>query len=96
MRKNVRIAAFLVALLMFSVFVLAGCGTSQAPKETTGAQTQQATAEPTQEAKKVTLKFWCAQAEDKGMGQMVEEFNKLDPNLQVEYVRFTSDEAGET
>ncbi|HIT90448.1 MAG TPA: sugar ABC transporter substrate-binding protein [Candidatus Merdenecus merdavium] len=44
----------------------------------------------------LTLQWWGSFPEDMGPNQVCEEFNKIDPNVQVEYTRFVNDEAGNT
>ena len=44
----------------------------------------------------VVLHWWGTFPEDKGPAQVVEAFNKIDPNVQVEYTRYVNDDAGNT
>ena len=44
----------------------------------------------------VVLHWWGTFPEDKGPTQVVEAFNKIDPNVQVEYTRYVNDDAGNT
>ncbi|TDF90532.1 extracellular solute-binding protein [Paenibacillus piri] len=46
--------------------------------------------------KTVKLKFWGAVPEESGPKQAVDNWNKAHPDIQVEYVRFVNDEAGNT
>lgn len=99
MKKSLQIILCLLIVTMLTLSILSGCGSNQngsqddkSKNETS--QTQQQSTEEKKEVKKVTLKFWGGVPEQSGPNQAVEAFNKLDPNLQVEYVRFTNDEAG--
>ncbi|QJD86195.1 extracellular solute-binding protein [Cohnella herbarum] len=44
----------------------------------------------------IKLKFWGAVPEENGPKQAVENWNKANPDIQVEYVRFVNDESGNT
>lgn len=44
----------------------------------------------------VVLHWWGSFAENMGPEQVCEAFNKIDPNLQVEYTRYVNDDAGNT
>ena len=44
----------------------------------------------------VVLQWWGSFPENMGPNQVCEAFNKIDPNLQVEYTRFVNDDAGNT
>jgi multiple sugar transport system substrate-binding protein len=44
----------------------------------------------------VHLKFWGAVPEESGPQQAVDNWNAANPNIQVEYVRYVNDEAGNT
>jgi multiple sugar transport system substrate-binding protein len=92
-----RLVSFVVAvMLIMSVF--AGCS----QKEITSSSSQEAEAEKPAEqeiqkkepATPVTLVMWGGVPEESGPQQVAENFNKLDPNLQVKYIRFVNDDQG--
>ena len=47
-------------------------------------------------AKKVTLSFWGAIGEANGPKDVVDAWNKANPDIQVQYVRYVNDNAGNT
>lgn len=101
MIKKVKLISFVLSASIAFTLAFSACSQQAKPVEekagtTAAQQATEATKEETKEAKKVTLKFWAGIPEDKGPNQMVEAFNKLDPNIQVEYTRYTNDEAGNT
>lgn len=63
--------------------LLAGCGDSSQNSSQNGSGS-----EP------VVLQWWGSFPENMGPNQVCEAFNKIDPNLQVEYTRFVNDDAG--
>ena len=65
--------------------LLAGCGDSSQNSSQNGSGS-----EP------VVLQWWGSFPENMGPNQVCEAFNKIDPNLQVEYTRFVNDDAGNT
>ncbi len=68
-----------------AVGMLAGCGSTDEKKEG-----------KTKEGEPVVLQWWGSFPEEMGPNQVCEAFNKIDPNLQVEYTRFVNDDAGNT
>lgn len=62
--------------------LLAGCGDSSQNSSQNGSGS-----EP------VVLQWWGSFPENMGPNQVCEAFNKIDPNLQVEYTRFVNDDA---
>jgi multiple sugar transport system substrate-binding protein len=79
--------------------VLSGCsggssGTSSKPEASSGA----ASAKPTDSAKPadkpVTLKFWGGVPPESGPQEAVDNWNKANPNIKVEYTRYVNDDSG--
>lgn len=81
--KTKKIIALGMAAAMVASLV-AGCGSSRSEDES----------EKSSEA--VVLQWWGSFPENMGPNQVCEAFNKIDPNLQVEYTRFVNDDAGNT
>lgn len=77
------VASGLTMSLAMSLF--AGCGSSENQKGENGNGE-----EP------IVLQWWGSFPEKMGPNQVCEAFNKIDPNLQVEYTRFVNDDAGNT
>jgi len=83
------LALTVLAALMLSL--LAGCGgTKNAPAE------KKDTAAPAAPKEPVKLRIWGGVPEDRGPLELVENWNKANPDIQVEYVRFVNDDAGNT
>lgn len=92
MKKVTRTFGFVLAVaLISSSFV--GCGTTKG----TSPATPTASAS-TQEVKKdpVKLQYGGAVAPESGPQAVVDNFNKLDKNVQVEYTKFTNDDSENT
>lgn len=82
-RKNKMAVVTVTALVMGLV---AGCGKADVQESS---QTS-AGNEP------VVLQWWGTFQEQQGPDQVCEAFNKLDPNIQVQYTRYVNDDAGNT
>ncbi|RTE02558.1 ABC transporter substrate-binding protein [Paenibacillus whitsoniae] len=83
--------------LAASVF-LAGCSkTETTPTASTSvapAATAAATAAATPDQKTITLKFWGGVPPESGPQEAVDNWNKANPNIKVEYTRFVNDDPG--
>lgn len=77
------VASGLTMSLAMSLF--AGCGSSENQK-----------GESENGEEPIVLQWWGSFPEEMGPNQVCEAFNKIDPNLQVEYTRFVNDDAGNT
>lgn len=87
-------------VLVFS-FVLAGCGAANEAEEaepTPSAEAPASSAAPgdnaSGEQKQVALKFWGGVPPENGPQQAVDNWNKANPNIQVEYIRYVNDDTG--
>ena len=87
--KTGRTVALGLSVIM-AASVMAGCGGSGSTTDQKGEAKAEASAEP------VVLHWWGSFAENMGPEQVCEAFNKIDPNLQVEYTRYVNDDAGNT
>jgi multiple sugar transport system substrate-binding protein len=76
----------LVACLAF-VGILSGCSSGKSAADKNSGSGDQGVIE---------LNFWGAVPEDAGPAQVIENWNKANPNIQVKYKRFVNDEAGNT
>ncbi len=90
----------LTAILLLSV---AGCGSTQNSGQTATQTTPQATtstnnqpADTGNTVKPVVLQFWGAIPPENGPQELVDNWNKDHPEIQVEYTRFVNDDAGNT
>ncbi|WP_339241185.1 extracellular solute-binding protein [Paenibacillus sp. FSL F4-0243] len=79
------------ALFMTVPLALAGCGGSGGGKQAEGATSPGAT-KTSSEPIKLTL--WGAVPSENGPQEVVDNWNKQNPDVQVEYVRFVNDDAG--
>lgn len=79
------------ALFMTVPLALAGCGGSGGGKQAEGAISPGAT-KTSSEPIKLTL--WGAVPSENGPQEVVDNWNKQHPDVQVEYVRFVNDDAG--
>lgn len=85
--------------LAVSVFVT-GCSKtaevtpSAAASVAPAATAATAAATPTPEQKPITLKFWGGVPPESGPQDAVDAWNKLNPNVKVEYTRFVNDDPG--
>ena len=79
---------------VMAVSVLSGCGNSSSSTTADTKGESNASAESSTEP--VVLHWWGSFAENMGPEQVCEAFNKIDPNLQVEYTRYVNDDAGNT
>ena len=79
---------------VMAVSVLSGCGSSSSSTTADTKGESNASAESSTEP--VVLHWWGSFAENMGPEQVCEAFNKIDPNLQVEYTRYVNDDAGNT
>lgn len=83
--KNKKLMAVITSAALMMGLVT-GCGGAENQGETTtGAKT-----EP------VVLQWWGTFQEQQGPEQVCEAFNKIDPNVQVQYTRYVNDDAGNT
>lgn len=83
--KKATMAATACVLAIGSI--LAACsGTSEEGTDSLGGSSQDA----------ITLNFWGAIPENAGPAQVVENWNKANPDIQVNYKRYVNDEAGNT
>lgn len=85
---NLKKVTALGLISTLTIGLLSGCGSSSEDTKKEGEK--DSSSEP------VVLQWWGSFPEDKGPNQVVEAFNKIDPNLQVEYTRFVNDDAGNT
>lgn len=92
MRTRRTVALGLSAVM--AVSVLPGCGNSSSSTTADTKGESNASAESSTEP--VVLHWWGSFAENMGPEQVCEAFNKIDPNLQVEYTRYVNDDAGNT
>lgn len=99
-QKGIRFMAAGFAALLGVSLSLAGCsGTDNNSKTSSSApstQTAGASASPSAPAKKdpVKLVMWGGVPPENGPQAAVDNWNKLHPDIQVEYVRFVNDDAG--
>ncbi|UKS28785.1 extracellular solute-binding protein [Paenibacillus sp. HWE-109] len=88
--KARRMSSLLVSLVLS--LGLVACSTSapapEKPAEKSGKQEEAAKTEP------IKLMFWGGVPEDAGPKEVVETWNKANPDIQVEYVRYVNDDAG--
>lgn len=82
---------FVLALAL----IVAGCGTGKAGSGASPEASGSGSGSPAA-GNVVKLKFWGAVPEESGPKQAVENWNKANPDIQVEYVRFVNDESGNT
>lgn len=84
----------LVAVAALAASVFAGCGGQKAvdesPTTTANATTQEVKKDP------VKLVWWGAIPPESGPQGVVDNFNKMDPKVQVEYYRYVNDDQGNT
>lgn len=92
MRTRRTVALGLSAVM--AVSVLSGCGSSSSNTAADTKGESNTSAEGSTEP--VVLHWWGSFAENMGPEQVCEAFNKIDPNLQVEYTRYVNDDAGNT
>ena len=85
MRTRRTVALGLSAVM--AVSVLSGCGSSSSSTTADTKGESNASAESSTEP--VVLHWWGSFAENMGPEQVCEAFNKIDPNLQVEYTMFS-------
>ncbi|WP_027086583.1 extracellular solute-binding protein [Cohnella panacarvi] len=89
----------LLFVLMLALIV-AGCGNNNANTGNASSEASGSAASSTDAGKAsgnvIKLKFWGAVPEENGPKQAVENWNKANPDIQVEYVRFVNDESGNT
>ncbi|GBF76840.1 hypothetical protein PA598K_05348 [Paenibacillus sp. 598K] len=85
--KRSRLGVMLVLAMALLVSACAGNSGNQGDeKPTNGGDNQEV----------IKLKFWGAVPEENGPKQAVDNWNAANPDIQVEYVRFVNDEAGNT
>lgn len=89
------IACFLAAILILSC--MAGCSKAETPAPENTAGTNAPATDVVPEKKEVVhLQWWGAVAEESGPQEVVDSFNATHTDIQVEYVRYTNDDAGNT
>lgn len=91
------ITLLLTALLLLSC--LAGCGKTETPSGTGSKDTPNNAASiggQPESGEAVRLQWWGAVAEESGPQEVVDSFNASHTDIQVEYVRYTNDDAGNT
>lgn len=98
-----KVLSSMLALCLLFVGVLSGCSSTNNSQNSTNSNTntpnnaQGNVQEKPQDSNEViTLNFWGGVPEESGPGQVVENWNKSNPNIQVKYYRFVNDEAGNT
>ncbi|TBL79570.1 ABC transporter substrate-binding protein [Paenibacillus thalictri] len=74
--------------LLLTASGLSACATG------TGSDTAQTQAKSGGDAKPIKLTFWSGVPAEAGPQQAVDNWNKQNPNIQVEYVRYVNDDAG--
>jgi multiple sugar transport system substrate-binding protein len=87
-----RSLAFGLVLLFVLSTVLTACQTGGAKENSSSASASQ----PSNDGKVVKLKIWGGVPADFGPQQAVDIWNKQNPDIQVEYVRYVNDDAGNT
>ncbi|WP_135549575.1 extracellular solute-binding protein [Paenibacillus cymbidii] len=89
-----------LAAVCMTAVIVSGCsggGKSGAQQSPATSGTSSATASATPGPKEtVKLNFWGAVPEESGPAQVVENWNKANPDIQVTYKRFVNDTAGNT
>lgn len=95
MRNRKRLVAGLTSIVAVSL-MLAGCGGNGNSNGGVDGPTTSASAEPTATASAdpVKLTMWGAVPAENGPQEVVDNWNKENSDIQVEYVRFVNDEAG--
>ncbi|PRX72997.1 multiple sugar transport system substrate-binding protein [Cohnella sp. SGD-V74] len=83
-----------LGLVLLSVLVMAMLTT--ACSGSNGNDSGNATTNKNNNGEVVRLKIWGGTPEENGPKQVVENWNAQNPNIQVEYVRFVNDDAGNT
>jgi multiple sugar transport system substrate-binding protein len=84
----------LTSLLLVSSVTLTACGGGVTTD--TGAQSSSSSPAASAAAKQVKLKFWGGVPVENGPAAVVEKWNKANPDIQVEYVRYVNDDSGNT
>jgi multiple sugar transport system substrate-binding protein len=74
--------------------LLAACGAPPTAQPTTAPATVPTTVPPTVKKEVVKLRWWGGVPEANGPKQMVEAWNKLHPDVQVEYVQYSNNDEG--
>lgn len=85
-------SVMMVSVLLVSVF--AGCG-SKGTSSTEG-QKSNTGEKATETQKKVNISFWGGIPAESGPQNAIDAWNKQNPNIKVEYVRYVNDESGNT
>lgn len=93
MRKKWKVWG-LVSICIVLVFTMAACGNSNTSETnaTSGSATPTPTEEPVKEPVKLT--FWGGIPAETGPQAVVDDWNAKNPDIQVEYVRYVNDDAG--
>jgi multiple sugar transport system substrate-binding protein len=76
---------------------ISGCGNSSTPSSTATSTTKSGdsvTAKPTDNQKPVSLKFWGGVPPENGPQTVVDNWNKANPGINVEYIRYVNDDPG--
>lgn len=93
--------AFSLALttLLVSSALLAACGKSDDKTQTSGSAApggSPTASSPAKPAEPVKLRFWGGVPPESGPQTVVDKWNKSNPDIQVEYIRFVNDDQGNT
>ncbi|MFK7692981.1 extracellular solute-binding protein [Paenibacillus sp. HJGM_3] len=82
--------------VLAATMVLSGCSSStQNASSTPGGSTKPTeSAKPADTQKPVTIKFWGGVQPESGPQEAVDNWNKANPNIKVEYTRYVNDDAG--
>lgn len=89
--KMKRLAAVMVSTAL-TMGLVTGCGSSGSQSGTAGSEN----AAGSSAGEPVVLQWWGTFQEQQGPDQVCEAFNKIDPNIQVQYTRYVNDDAGNT
>lgn len=95
--KMKRLAAVMVSTAL-TMGLVTGCGSSGSQSGTAGSGSGAGSenAAGSSAGEPVVLQWWGTFQEQQGPDQVCEAFNKIDPNIQVQYTRYVNDDAGNT
>lgn len=85
-----------LAASMAALLVIAGCSSGGKGKENADDGNAASGQAGQSEKAPVTLKLWGAVPEENGPAAVVEKWNRANPDIQVEYVRYINDPSGNT
>lgn len=95
MKRMTKILSIALSLgLVITSFV--GCGNNKDDGSAMENSNTSTTSQSTEKKDPVKLVLWGGTPEENGPQAMVDKFNKIDPNVQLEYVRFVNDDSGNT